>query len=224
MTNTIKTIIFIVSLFVFIFFFMAINTIIPADILLDSPNAGVTAAILYAAGYIIVLYAQALMKYLYTRKHMNALNVMKVFPASAFEVRDRLIILVLPLLAVILPIVRSRVFTGESLRNLAYLAVLSVIIEILYRVNKSTLRAYIGDKGVAVNGIDFRLELSIPLSYSNAVGFYPYEKIENFLALHDRVIIYQTYDFGTITIKCSEEDSKQIKGLLLSKKIPERRY
>lgn len=226
MTNTMKTITFIVSLFVFIFFFIIVNMIIPVQVLLELPNAAFTAAALYMAGYIVALYSQALIKYLYTRNRMKveALSIISSFPAPAFEMRDRLLILALPFLAVLLPIVRQRSFTADSARSLLYLAVLALIIEVLYFLNKRTVKVYVGDKGIAVSGIDFRLELSVPLSYSNAIGYYPFEMIENFLALNDKVILYQTYDFGTITINCSEEEARQLKGLLVSKKIPVRRY
>ncbi|MGE5630450.1 MAG: hypothetical protein ACM3TR_05045 [Caulobacteraceae bacterium] len=224
MTNTMKTIIFIVSLFVFIFFFIFISFIMSPGALVNSPYAALTAGILYMSGYIIALYSQALIKYLYVRNRLKTANIIKTFPVSSFSVRDRLIIMILPLLAVILPIVQKRAFTAESLKALIYVVVLALIIELLYYLNKRTLKAYVTDKGIAVNGIDFRLELSIPFSYSDAAGFYPYERIENYLALNDQIIIYQTYDFGTITIKCSGEDVRQIKGLLVSKKIPERSY
>lgn len=224
MTNTMKAIAFITSLFVFIFFFIIVNTVVPAGTLLESPNAALISALLYMAGFIIVLYTQALVKYLYYRKNTRAFNIMKTFSVATFEVKDRLLILLLPLLAVLLPMLGQKSITADSLRSLLYVAILALIIEILYRLNSITLKAYIGDKGVAVGGIDFRLELPLHISYNNAVGFYPYDRIENYLALSDKVIIYQTYDFSTITINCSEEDVRQIKGLLASKKIPERRY
>lgn len=224
MNNTMRTIIFIVSLFAFLFFFILINTILPPQAILGSPNAAMLVSLLYLAGYIIALYSQALIKYLYTRNHMKGLNIIKVFPAKSFEMRDRLILLTLPIIAVILPMVRKREVTTESLWFLAYLAVLALIIEVLFLINSRTIKAYITDKGFAINGVDFRLELSIPFSYANAVGWYPFERIENYLAFGNKVLLYPTYDMGVITLECSEEEVKQIKGLLVSKKVPERRY
>jgi hypothetical protein len=138
--------------------------------------------------------------------------------------RDRLILLVLPIIAILMPMVRKREVTSESLWSLAYLAVLAFIIEMLFLLNGRTLKAYVTDKGFAINGIDFRLELSIPFNYSNAVGYYPFEVIENYLAFGNKVLLYPTYDMGVITLECSEEEVRQIKGLLVSNKIPERRY
>lgn len=224
MSNTMRTIIFIVSLFTFLLFFIFINQIAPPGAILDSPNAAMLVPILYIAGYIVALYSQALIKYFYTRKHMKGLNVVKVLPAKSFAMRDRLIILMLPIIAVIMPMVQKREVTAEYLGSLVYLAVLAVIIEVLFFINNRTLKAYVTDKGFAINGIDFRLELSIPFSYTNAVGWYPFERIENYLAFGNKVLLYPTYDMGVITLECSEEEVRQIKGLLVSKKIPERRY
>jgi hypothetical protein len=197
---------------------------IPPQVLLDSPRAAMLAAMLYIAGYLTAMYAQAAMKYLYTKSHMKGLNIIKVLPAKTFEMRDRLIIFTLPIIAIFLPMVRKREVTTEDLWSIAYLAVFALIIEALFLLNGRTLKAYVTDKGFAINGVDFRLELSIPFSYSNAVGWYPFERIENYLAFGNKVQLYQTYDMGVITLECSEEEVKQIKGLLVSKKIPERRY
>ena len=224
MNNTMKSIIFIVSLFAFLLFFIFINNVIPPQAILDSPRAGTLVALLYIAGYITAMYSQALIKYLYTKNRMKGLNIIKVLPAKSFEMRDRLIILTLPIIAIFLPMVRKREVTVENLWSMAYLAALALLIEVLFLLNSRTLKAYITDKGIAINGIDFRLELSIPFSYTNAVGWFPFERIENYLALSNKVLIYQTYDMGVITLECSEEEVKQIKGLLVAKKIPERRY
>ena len=224
MSNTMKAIIFIVSLLTFLLFFILINTVIPPQLILDSPNATFIAALLYISAYIIALYSQAIIKYLYTRNRMKGLNIIKVLPAKSFEIRDRLILLTLPIIAVILPMVRKREVTTENLWSLAYLAALAFIIEMLFLINSRTLKAYVTDKGFAINGIDFRLELSVPFSYSNAVGYYPFERIANYLTFNNKVLLYPTYDMGVITLECGEEEVKQIKGLLISKKVPERRY
>lgn len=224
MRNTMKTIIFIISLFVFLFFLIIVNLLVPIEGLLESSDAVHKLAALYISGYLIALYTQAIIKFLYTRKHIKTLKILKSFPAYAFDTRDRLLILALPFIAVILPIVSRRSFNADRLWSLFYLLVLVLVIEILYRLNRKTVKVHIGDKGVAVSGIDFRIELSMPLSYRNAVGFYPYEYIDNYLALNDKIIIYQSYDFGTITINCTGEEMKQIIELLVSKKIPVRKY
>ncbi len=224
MSNTMKSIIFIVSLFTFLLFFILFNTVIAPQMILDSPNAALLAALLYFTAYITAMYSQALIKYLYTKNRMKALNIIKVLPSKSSEMRDRLIILTLPIIAIFLPMVRKREVTAEDLWSIASLAVFALIIEGLFLINSRTLKIYVTDKGFAINGIDFRLELSVPFSYTNAVGWYPFERIENYLALNDKVLIYQTYDMGVITLECSEDEVKQIKGLLVSKKIPERRY
>jgi hypothetical protein len=224
MSNTMKTIIFIVSLFVFLSFFMLINTIIPPGIILESPNAALLVAILYMTGYIVALYTQALIKYLYTKNLMKNMNIIKVLPAKSFSMRDRLVIFMLPILAVFLPMVRKMEVTAESLWPLAYLAVFAIIIELLFLINSRTIKAYVSDKGFAINGIDFRLELSIPFSYTNAVGYYPFERILSYLAFDNKILLYPSYDMGAIELECSEEEFRQIKGLLISKKVPEKRY
>ena len=221
MSNTMKTIIFVISLFVFLSFFILINVILPPQLILGSTFI---LALLYMAAYIITLYSQALIKYLYTKSLMKNVNSIKAFPIKLLEVRERLILLMLPTIAVFMPMVSKRAVASENLWSLAYLVFLAIIIEVLLPINNRTLKVYVTDKGFAINGIDFRLELSVPFSYTNAVGWYPFERIGNYQAFGNKVYLYHTYDMGVITFECSEEEVKQIKGLLVSKKVPERRY
>lgn len=224
MSNTMKTTIFIVSLFTFLFFFILVNFVIPPRLILESLNAAFIKAIIYITGYIAALYSQALMKYLYTSNAMKKTNIIKVLPVKTNELREKLIPLVLPIIAVIMPMVGKRKVSAENLWSFVYLAALVAIIEILFLVNSKSLRAYVTNKGFAVNGVDFRLELSIPFSYTNAAGWYPFERIENYQTFGNKVFLYHTYDLGVITFECRDEEVRQIKGLLISNGVPERRY
>lgn len=224
MSNTMKTVIFIVSLFTFLLFFVLINLAIPPQLIADSPNASFVKAALYMAGYIIALYSQAFMKHTYVKNYMKSLNVFKVLPAKSFELRDRLLILTLPIIAVFMPMVSKRQVAAENLWSLIYLAALAIIVEVLFAINGRTQKIYVADKGIAIDGMDFRIELSVPFSYTNAAGWYPYERVESYLALNNKILLYQTFDLGVITLECSEDEVKQIKGLLVSKRIQERRY
>lgn len=224
MSNTMKTIIFVVSLFTFLFFFILVNYVLPPQLILESPNAGFIKAVVYITGYIAALYTQALMKYLYTRSAMKKVKIVSILPVKTTELREKLIPLVLPVIAVVMSMVGKRKVSPENLRAIVYLAILAAIIQVLLLINSKTLKVYVTNKGFAVNGVDLRLELSISFSYTNAAGWYPFERIENYLAYEGKVFLYHTYDMGVITFECSEEETRQIKGLLIANSVPERRY
>lgn len=224
MSNTMRTLIFIASLFFFLLFFITVNYLLPTQFISGLPNPAVFTAALYILAYIGVLYSQALVKYLYTKSAMKGVNIIKSFPVKTGGMREKLILLVLPIIAVILPMVSTKKVTPEKLTAFVYIAVLAVILEILSRLNAKTLRLYATNKGFGINGIDFRLELSIPFSYTNAAGWYPFERIENYLAYGNKVFLYQTYDMGVIGFECDTEEVHQIKGLLIANGVPERRY
>ena len=211
-----KTVIFIISMFVFLFIFIIVNYVIPPGFVLG--------AFIYIAAYIAVLYSQALMKYLYTKNVLKNQAIIKVFPVKATELRALLITLVLPVIAVLMPVVSKRSITAENLRAFVFLAVLAAVIQLLFNISSKSMKVYVTNKGFAVNGVDLRIELSIPFSYTNAAGWYPFERIENYLAYGNKVFLYQTYDMGVITFECSEEEVRQMKGLLVAKGVPERRY
>jgi len=219
-----KTITFIVSLFVFLFFFITVNYLLPPRLITEAPGAGLPKALLYMAGYIAAMYSQAIIKHLYTKNAMKVSTVIKVLPVKAGEFRALLIALVLPVIAVMMPMVSKRQITDVNLRSFAFLLVLAAVIQLLFLINNKSLKLYVTSKGFAVDGIDLRLELTIPFSYTNAAGWYPFERIENYLAYGNKVSLYQTYDMGVITFECSEEEVRQIKGLLVAKGVPERRY
>lgn len=219
-----KTITFIVSLFIFLFFFIAVNYLLPPRLITEAPDTGLLKALIYVAGYIAAMYSQALIKHLYTKNAMKGSNVIKVLPVKANEFRALLIALVLPVIAVMMPMVSKRKITDVNLRSLAFLLVLAAVIQLLFLINNKSLKLYVTNKGFAVNGTDLRLELTIPFSYTNAAGWYPFERIENYLAYGTRVTLYQTYDMGVLAFECSEEETRQIKGLLVANGVPERRY
>jgi hypothetical protein len=224
MSNSMRTVIFMVSLVVFLLFFAVANFIIPPTVRLDSPYSFAVSPLLYIIGYIAALYTQAFMKQLYTANYMKGSNILKVFPVKAYGMRERLIILTLPFIAVLMPIVGSRKVTSGTFIALAAFVLLEIIIEILFYLNAKTIKAYITDRGIGIKGLDFRLELSIPFSYTNAVGWYPYERLENYTALGNKLTLYHSYDMGSIELECSEEELRQLIGLLVSKNIPKRRY
>ncbi len=220
MSNTMKTIVFTISLFVFLIFFIAVNYLLVAE----APNAGLLKALIYTAGYIAAMCSQAYVKHLYTRNSLKSRTVIKVLPAKANGIRPLLIALILPLIAVLMPVVSRRRLLQSDLVSMVYLLVLAAVIYLLFRISSKTLKVYVTNKGFAVDGTDLRLELTISFSYTNAVGWYPFERIENYLVYGTKVVLYQTYDMGMLEFECDGEEVRQIKGLLIANGVPERRY
>lgn len=219
-----KTIIFTISLFVFLIFFIAVNYLLPPSLVAAVPNAGLLKALIYTAGYIAAMYSQAYVKHLYTRNSLKSRTVIKVLPAKANGIRPLLIALILPLIAVLMPIVSRRKISQSDLIPMVYLLVLAAVIYLLFRISSKSLKVYVTNKGFAVDGTDLRLELTIPFSYTNAVGWYPFERIENYLVYGTKVVLYQTYDMGVLEFECDGEEVRQMKGLLIANGVPERRY
>jgi hypothetical protein len=117
-------------------------------------------------------------------------------------------------------------FRGEGLNQhtlwgIALLIIFIIITEMLFKFFHKTMKILVTDKGIAIMGFDPRLELPISANYPNGSGFYPFERIEGFRYMKKKLVLYQTYDLGTITIKASENDIKKIKGLLLQNHVPE---
>jgi len=224
MSNTMKTVTFVISMFIFLIFFITVNYLLPSGLVSGTPNVGLLKAAIYGAGYIAAMYSQAYVKHLYTRNALKGLTVLKVLPSRAHELRALLIALILPLIAVLMPMVSKRSISRGNLLSMVYLLALAAVIYLLFQTSSRSLKVYVSNKGFAVDGIDLRLELTIPFSYTNAAGWYPFERIENYLVYGTKVVLYQTYDMGLLEFECSGEEARQIKGLLVANGVPERRY
>ena len=224
MTNTMKTLIFIASMFVFIGIYTLISTVITA-FAATIPAFALFA--LYAAflviAYIAALYSQALIKYKYTEKKLKSAEIALKLPLSPFKFNERLVAYVLPALAVFVPMFSGNPMSPGSIISVASLIILIIIVELLFYLNSKRMHVYITNKGIAIMGTDIRFELGLPLNYTNLSGFYPYERIDNFLAFPDRVIIYQLFDYNVVTIMCSAEESTIIKGLMMKNHVEEKK-
>jgi hypothetical protein len=225
MSNSMKSLIFIISLIAY-FIYLTISSPLMAAAL-NSSNlayAVLSLYLYYALGILVVLYTQAGIKYWYTGKQLKTATVHYKLPMGKFRLTERLIVYILPALAVVLPMLKSQSFTLVNLSSIAFLLVLTLCIEILFYINIKTMKAYITDKGIVVRGIDLRLEMPIPFTYRNPSGFYPFEKIINFMDLNDKLMVEQAYDMGYITLTADTDTLQQIKGLLLAKDVKQKKF
>ena len=229
MSNSMKLVIFILSLFVFIIGSTIINMIL-AGIPATQSETGLLPVI---SGYFNIMFSTMLLyltqgyfRIIYTRKVMNKLgsyNVIGKYPIAPFRIVDRIIIYVFASLSIIFPL-----FNGETLKQytawgIALLIIFIIITEILFKFFHKTMKILVTDKGIAIIGFDPRLELPINANYPNGSGFYTFDRIEGFRYMKKKLVLYQTYDLGTITINAPEDDIKRIKGLLLKNHVPESR-
>lgn len=229
LSNSMKIIIFIFSLFVFLIGSIVFNIVM--GIIPSAQNA--TRLMSVITGYLniiistmLLVLSQCIFRLKYTQKMMKKLghiNVIGEYYTSPFRLVDRLIIYIFPAIPVIFPFFRGETFNKYSLWCIALLFIFIIITEILFYLFNKTMKIVVTDKGIALTGYDLRLELPISANYPNPSGFYPFERIEGFRCLKDEIIIYQTYDLGTIKIKTSNEEIRKIKALLLSNNVPESR-
>lgn len=224
MTNTVKSLVFIVSLFIFLGLYVLAVDVIN---LFAGSMTGLTALILTAASlmaaYIIMLYSQALVKRWYIKRQLQDANIILKLAMPPFRFKERLITYIFPVLAVFIPLFRGNALSASSIISVVCLIILIIIVEILFYLNSKTMHAYITNKGIAIMGFDTRFELSFPLNYSNVSGFYSFERLDSFLAFPDRVIVYNLFDSSVMTIMCSSEESRQIKALFIANGVPEKK-
>lgn len=227
MSNSMKLITFIFSLFVFL-----IGSVIFNVILGIKPGAdNATGLMPVITGYLnimistmLLVLSQAIFRFKYTQRQMKKLGHYKIigeYPITPFRLVDRLIIYVFPTIPVVYPFFKGETLNKYSIWGIILLFMFIIITEILFNLFNKTMKITVTDKGIAVTGYDLRLELPISANYPNGSGFYPFERIEGFRYMKNKITLYQTYDLGPITINASEDDIKQIRGLLIQNHVPE---
>lgn len=225
MANSMKTIVFIISLIAYFIYLSISSTFINAAI--ASGNAGYTIALIYISsgiGILVVLYTQAAVKYWFAGRGLKGAKVYVKLPLEKPRLTDRLLVYFLPALAIIAPIVQTRSLASITWQAVLFFLVMIGFLEILFMVHGRSMKAYITNKGIVVRGIDLRLEIPIPSNYHNPSGNFTFRRIITFLDLNDRLLVEQSYDMGTITLKGDTDALKQIKGVLLANEIRQKKF
>lgn len=225
MSNSMKTIVFIISLIAYFIYSTIASGFIRAALLSGNLSfASVTVYLSSAIGIIVMLYAQAGVKQYYANKHLKSAKVFLKLPLGKFRLADRLLVYILPSLSILIPLAQTRKLSAITPQSVIFVAAVIVIVELLFYINSKSMKAYITDKGIIIKGIDLRLELPFPSNYHNPSGFYPFVRIINFMDLNDRLLIEQSYDMGTITLKADSETLKQVKGVLLANEVKQKKF
>jgi hypothetical protein len=225
MRNSMKTIVFIISLIAYFIYLSISSAFINAAI--NTGNLAFAAMVIYissAIGILVVIYTQAAIKYWYASKSLKNATIHEKLPLGKFRLIDRILVYFLPALGIIMPVIQARSLTVITLQSLVFLISLIIIIEILFYVNSKTMKAFITSKGLIIRGIDLRLEIPLPSNYRNPSGYYPFNRIITFLDLNDKLLVEQSYDFGNIVLKGDADTLKKIKAVLIANGIKQKKF
>jgi hypothetical protein len=225
MRNSMKTIVFIISLIAYFIYLSISSAVINAAI--NTGNLAFAAMVIYissAIGILVVIYTQAAIKYWYASKSLKNATIHEILPLGKFRLIDRILVYFLPALGIIMPVIQARSLTVITLQSLVFLISLIIIIEILFYVNSKTMKAFITSKGLIIRGIDLRLEIPLPSNYRNPSGYYPFNRIITFLDLNDKLLVEQSYDLGNIVLKGDSDTLKKIKAVLIANGIKQKKF
>jgi hypothetical protein len=220
-----KTIVFIISLIAYFIYLSISSAFINAAV--NAGNQVYAALVIFISsgvGILVMLYAQAAVKYWYAGRPLKNATIHARLPLGKFRLTDRLLVYFLPALAIIIPIMQTRSLTVITWPLVLFLVMIIIIVEILFYVNSKTMKAYITNKGIIVRGIDLRLEIPIPSNYRNQSGYYPFNRIITFLDLNDKLLVEQSYDLGSIILKGDLETLKQVKAVLTANGIKQKKF
>ncbi|HYE09472.1 MAG TPA: hypothetical protein VEF53_04785 [Patescibacteria group bacterium] len=225
MSNSMKTVVFIISLIAYFIYLSISSAFINAAV--NAGNQVYAALVIFISsgvGILVMLYAQAAVKYWYAGRPLKNATIHARLPLGKFRLTDRLLVYFLPALAIIIPVMQTRSLRVITWPLVLFLVMIIIIVEILFYVNSKTMKAYITNKGIIVRGIDLRLEIPIPSNYHNQSGYYPFNRIITFLDLNDKLLVEQSYDLGSIILKGDLETLKQVKAVLTANGIKQKKF
>ncbi|MFZ5351730.1 MAG: hypothetical protein ACOZCL_03275 [Bacillota bacterium] len=224
MLNSMKTTIFIISLTMLIAYFTATSGITMYVLNNTAPIVSFyIVSFITMIGYLFMLAVQAAVRIIYTNKKLKGTGVIAKLPVKTMRFVDKLVVYSFPVVLTLLPVFRKGVLDEYAIAAVICIIVLIIILEILFYLNRSTMNLYITNMGLAIKGIDLRLDTPLPSNYKNATGFYGFERLQSFMDLNDRLILHQSYDAGIIEIVADRDELNKIKSLLLSKQVVERK-
>ena len=225
MRNSMKTIVFIISLIAYFIYLSISSAFINAA--QNTGNLAFATMVIYiftAIGILVVIYTQAAVKYWYASKSLKNTTIHVKLQLGKFRLTDRILVYFLPALGIIMSVIQNKSLSGINLPSMLFLISLIIIIEILFYVNSKTMKAFITNKGLIIRGIDLRLEIPLPSNYHNPSGYYPFNRIITFLDLNDKLLVEQSYDFGNIVLKSDAETLKKIKAVLIANGIKQKKF
>lgn len=225
MRNSMKTIVFIISLIAYFIYLSISSAFINAAV--NTDNQAFAAMVIYissAIGILVVIYTQAAVKYWYASKSLKNTTIHVTLPLGKFRLTDRVMVYFLPALGIIMFVIQNKSLSGINLPSMLFLISLIIIIEILFYVNSKTMKAFITNKGIIIRGIDLRLEIPLPSNYHNPSGYFPVNRIITFLDLNDKLMVEQSYDLGNIILKSDAETLKKIKAVLIANGIKQKKF
>lgn len=225
MSNSMKTVVFIISLIAY-FIYLSISSVF-INAAINTGSQGYAALVIFvtsALGILVMLYTQAAVKYWYATKPLRNATVHVKLPLGKFRLTDRILVYFIPALSLIIPILQTRSFTTITWPSILFLVIVIVLVEILFFINSKTMKAYITNKGIIVRGIDLRLEIPIPSNYHNPSGYFPFNRIITFLDLNDKLLVEHNHDLGSIVLKADAATLKQVKAVLIANGVKQKKF
>ncbi len=223
MSNSMKTLNFIASVFA-IFIYFTLTAGITASIGTGSTLSYYLMNFITLLGFLVMLCSQAVFRILFTRAKLKNLNIISKLTMKPIRFVERLSIYVFPAALTLVPIVRNRSFLESDITTLVSLLIFIIIVEILFYLNRRTMKIYITNNGLVITGIDLRLDTPFPSNHKNPSGYYSFERLQSLIDMNDKLVMYQSYDAGAIEVFADRDELKKLKGLLLSKHVVEKRY
>ena len=212
MKSTIKTLIFIASMFIFLGLFVILGRF-----MIGLPVYYTTAAGLFA--FLIALGIQGLLKNIYMVPRIKKHGIIMSFPVKSIALKDRVTAIVLPFFAVFSTWFYSKPDSETIYPSIIAFLVFLMLMELILKIGETTMLMSFTSEGVGVTGYDFRPEYTLPFTANNLPGFYEYDRIVNFVIKEDSIILTQYYDSNKLMLQADEESMRKIVGLLMSRNI-----
>ena len=212
MSNTIRTVGFVISLMGSITIMMIITPFISDATLI---SYGYFYFFLYLIFFVLIQSSFRL----FTSRAMTKKEALFVCKPFLNILMNRLYYYSFLFLLFILPVIRGLSLSDISIEWMIQLLLGIIIIEVFIHLTNKTLLVFILKEGILVKGIDLRIDIPIGAPIQTHSGFYPYEYFSSFHFDGAKFNLTLYHQRGTLSFHTSTDLEKPLAGLLQSKGI-----
>lgn len=224
MSQTKKTVVFLISFFITLFATsLSFQFIAPLVIGLEqSAIFNIVSPLISTIALLIFIILQALIKYMFNRRALVSNANLVSANISKFGIKERLLPYAFFLLIYFIPLLKGMIFDYTFMIRILLFIGSVVIVEILLRISNNRTKIFFQRNGFLITGFDARAEIPFGMNtiINNDSGFYSYKDIKEYLVFPDRIELKLINDIGKIVFMANGELKRQFTGLMVQHKIP----
>ncbi|MSS42570.1 hypothetical protein FYJ27_02310 [Anaerosalibacter bizertensis] len=180
--------------------------------------------LLLSLGLLFFAFFQGFLKWKWNNKTLKKNKVLLELQGDSFTNIEKSWIYIFLVLIYFSQLFRDFSLKSITLGRIALFIIFFIIIYFLLKFSEKTMKIVFTKDGVIVNGLDLRIDIPLGQPIHNATGYYPYNSIDSYLPLQDKIELFTEFEQGKIVVKAKGKERSQILYILKQNKVKKRKY